>query len=153
MRFALDDSVVSNVEAQVPTPKSAEALKVLLLALSPSRSGVCDELLALIRMGVLRLENGIPTLARKWWTDVDVLMLDDMFENWGLDADPSGKYAIVDSIRKPLGKHWKKTEEGWVLDGYDVVYEDSEFDAWRLAFEDKQQSQSDNIDGVGRFGI
>jgi hypothetical protein len=154
IHFVVEDGVVSKVEDPIPSQEHVDALQLLLHVLSPTRSGVCDELLALIHMGVLAVdERGIPALCHDWWSNVDVLLLDDMSESWGVAADPSGKYGITDAVRMPLNEEWTKAEDGWALGEEDIVYEDSEFDAWRAAFEDKQQAQSDNIEGVGRFGI
>lgn len=155
IHFVVHDSVVSKLEDKIPTQEHVDAMQMLLHVLSPTRSGVCDELLALIHMGVLDVdERGVPSLCHKeWWSNADVLLLDDMAENWGVAADPSGKYGITDAVRMPLNEQWTKTEDGWALGEDDIVYEDSEFDAWRAAFEDKQQAQSDNVEGVGRFGI
>jgi hypothetical protein len=152
--FVVEDGVVSKVEDPISSQEQVDALQLLLHVLSPTRSGVCDELLALIQMGVLAVdERGLPALCHDWWSNVDVLLLDDMAESWGVAADPSGKYGITDAVRMPLDEQWTKAEDGWALGEEDTVYEDSEFDAWRAAFEDKQQAQSDNIEGVGRFGI
>jgi hypothetical protein len=152
-RFILDEDLIFNVDSPTDTDHAATILAHLL---SPARSGVCDELLALIRMEVLRLdERGIPVLARDWWSGVDLLLLDDMHNHWGVRADPSGKYGIVDDIRKPLAEEWTKTIHGWALtaDKSDTIYDSEEFDAWREAFEDKHHAQTDAMDGIGRFGI
>jgi hypothetical protein len=154
IHFVVEDGIISKVEDPIPSLEHVDALQLLLHVLSPTRSGVCDELLALIQLGVLAVdERGLPALCRDWWSNVDVLLLDDMAESWGVAADPSGKYGITDAVRMPLDEQWTKAEDGWALGEEDIVYEDSEFDAWRAAFEDKQQAQSDNIEGVGRFGI
>jgi len=147
--FLINEAIIKNVE-------TGDAKKALAHVLSPKQSGICDELLALIRMEIFDIDKrGIPVLANDWSSKADILLLDDMSQNWGTAADPSGKYGIVEDIRKPLDSEWVRTDYGWAHaeDDFDVVYEFAEFEYWRSAFEDKQQSQSDELEGVGRFGI
>lgn len=131
-------------------------LKLVATVASPEFSGVVDELLALIRMGVLRVdERGIPSLADAWWEHVDLLILEDMNNLWSVKSDPQGKFGITDEIRVPLKENWRRTRDGWVMNDApnEIVFDFDEFDAWREAFEEKQQEEQDDDEGIGKFGI
>jgi hypothetical protein len=139
-----------------PTVRHDSLLKVVATLASPESSGVVDELLALIRMGVLQVnERGIPHLADAWWERVDLLILEDMNNLWNVKSDPQGKFGIVDEIRLPLKDKWRRTRDGWVMDDEpnEIVFDFDEFDLWREAFEEKQQEDQDDDEGIGKFGI
>lgn len=139
------------------TKLPVDKLNMFAFAVLPSATGIVDELYALIRSSILDLnEAGIPKLASQWFSNVDVLLLDDMDSYWGIRADPTNKFGMSQHIRATLHREWEKTDEGWILvkeDPYDVVYEFAVFDEWRDAFEDKEKTKADSIEGVGRFGI
>jgi hypothetical protein len=155
IRFIVDDTVVVNLDEPDQSLLKLNALKILAHVLSPNQTGVYDELLALVRTGVLLVDKrGIPALAKDWWSSVEILLLDDMYESWGLQADPNGRYGVAEKVRKTLHRKWVRTHYGWAFaqDEEDIVFDFEEFDEWRMAFEDKRRAQSDGVDGVGRFG-
>jgi hypothetical protein len=124
--------------------------------LSPDHCGVIDELLALIRMKVVSVDEfGVPRLTEDWWEHVDLLILEDMNNHWGIKVDPQGKFGIVDEIRLPLAEKWRRTRDGWVMNDErdELVFDFDEFDVWREAFEEKQQEEQDDDEGIGKFGI
>ena len=130
---------------------------MMLLAhfLATGRSGIYDELIALIRMQAIVVQsNGIPNLAKDWWSFVDILLLDDMWTNWGLQQDENNNHGIHSRVRKSLQRKWTRNDGGWALHSYlnDIIFEFDEFDEWRVAYEAKQQTTSDGIHGIGRFG-
>ncbi len=139
------------------TSLSLDTLNAAAFVVLPSATGIIDELYALLRSSILTLNAaGIPYLAPQWFTNVDVLLLDDMDSYWGIGADPTGKFGMSQHVRATLHREWEKADEGWILvmeDPYDVVYEFAVFDEWRDAFEDKEKTKADSIEGVGRFGI
>ena len=53
-----------------------------------------------------------------------------------------------------LHRKWKRDDVGWAMHPHldDIVFELDEFDEWRVAYEAKQQSTSEGIHGIGRFG-
>ena len=157
LRFMLDDATVALLSAnQEPSPDSMEAMKMFAVALSPSTCGVYDELKSLIQSRVLSVNDaGIPNLTEEWSTKVDLLLLDDMDSFWTRSRDPSGKYGVSERVRTALGEKWRKTYKGWALasDPKEIVFDFGEFDEWRDAFEDQQQSKDDSSEGVGRFGV
>jgi len=127
---------------------------VKLLAYAISQTGICDELLALVRTEVVSIDNrGIPKLTKDWWSKVDLLLLDEMHEHFGVQADSTGKFGIAQMVRKKLDRKWVKGHYGWSFenDPHDIIYEYEEFDEWRRAYEEKQQSRSDGVAGVHRF--
>ena len=78
-----------------------------------------------------------------------------MYENWGVSADPTGRYAINNEVRKVLNDEWVRTEAGWAYasDPGDTVLEAEDFDMWREAFENKHEDRAAVNEGLGRFGI
>jgi hypothetical protein len=156
VRFVITDQVVSELQRyeETPTQQHAQPLNVLAHVLSPTRTGVMDELDALIKTKVVVVDDrGIPTLSRDWWTRVDILVLDDMEAKWGIDIDTKGKCGVFEPICKTLYRKWTSCDTGWALntDIEDIVYEYQEFDEWRMAFTDKQRSRFDHADGIGKF--
>jgi len=154
LRFVVDESVLAVLEAPDQPPQKLEAIKMLAHVLSPTKTGICDELLALIHTRVVSVDDrGIPSLTKDWWTRVDFLLLEDMHQKWSKVADPLGRYGVANTLRKCLKKKWVRTYRGWAFaqDEEDVVFDFEEFEDWRVAFEDKQQARDENIDGVGRF--
>jgi hypothetical protein len=130
------------------------AVKVLAHVISSGRTGICDELLALLRAGAIHIDDGgVFVPAKDWWSKVDFLLLEDMDENWSNAADVDGKYGISSYMRKILSKKWCRTEYGWALtsESDDIVFDFAEFDEWRAAFEEKQSARLDGAVGVGKF--
>jgi hypothetical protein len=157
IRFVIGNDVPTNLESRTSQSGGQDSfLRVLATLASPESSGVVDELLALIRMGVLRVdERGIPSLADAWWEHVDLLVLEDMNNLWSVKADSQGKFGIIDEIRLPLKEKWRRTRDGWVMtdEPNQIVFDFDEFDLWREAFEEKQQEEQDDDEGIGKFGI
>ena len=158
-RFLVKDSILDHLKkgpGEVSSPdyqRYAEDMKMLAYVIT--HCGIYDELLALIRTSVVKVDDrGIPALSAFWWSHVDILILDDMWSNWGILADPKGNYGVSFKIRKLLRRNWSRNESGWSLTSKkdDIIFEFEEFDEWRVAYEGKQQSLSDGIDGIGRFG-
>jgi hypothetical protein len=155
LRFAIDESVLEKLEENGQSVEKTAAAKLLAATVSPSVSGVYDELLALIRSDVLIVDSrGVPLLAKDWWTRVDILMLDEMAQRFGMRADPKGQHGICENVRKKLGRTWVRTERGWAFasDVDDVIFDFDEFDEWHQAYQEKQKNRSDGVDGIGRFG-
>lgn len=111
----------------------------------------------MIQIKVIQLNghNSRIQLTSDWYEHVDVLVLDDMNEHWGISVDPAGKFGVHETIRQTLKDKWTKKQHGWALrsDPRDIIYEFSEFDEWRDAFEDRQETKQEHTHGVGLFGI
>lgn len=137
---------------------SSESLEQLCLALhsiSPSGSGLYDELLSLVQSNVLEVRSGIPVLAQDWWTKVDIIILDDMDVSWSTAADPEGRYCINDELRDTLEEKWVKSEFGWAMvdDRKELIFEFAVLDEWREAFEGRLEQKANHVEGIGRFGL
>ena len=67
----------------------------------------------------------------------------------------SDRMVVTEHVRETLSQKWIKTEYGWALpdDPDENINGFGDFDEWRDAFEDEQQSKEDSAEGVGRFGI
>lgn len=158
VRFVVTDEIIANLEptSNETTESSSylEALTILSHFLSPGRTGVWDELAAMIKTKILEVdEHGIPALTKDWWTRVDILFLSEMNERCGFFADPKGVYGIVDTVRTTLSRKWIQCDTGWALtaDTDDIIYDFEEFDEWRAAFNEKKNARSDRVDGIGKF--
>lgn len=153
-RFLLDDNIVADLEGAEGSSQKLEAMKFLAHAASPMRTGVFDELLALVRTEILSIDSrGIPTLTKDWWSKADLLLLDEMHERFGVSVDPNGKCGVAEKIRKRLDRKWARMNEGWAFasDHRDIIYDFEEFDQWRVAWEEKQRSRSEGAAGVHKF--
>ena len=100
-------------------------------------------------------ERQIPVLAKSWYENVDLLILEDMKDNWGVKADPGGRFGVRDSIRRRLHSKWVRTYDGWALsrNRKEIIYDFGEFDEWRETFETKHQVEGEETEGIGQFGI
>ena len=171
MQFGLNEDLLSRLEvlafdttalnsdsdvADAVNKRAAEAAVVVTHLVSPERSGVLDELLSLLRSGIIRKsKHGGAILKKDWSSQVDPLLLDDMLVRWSLDADPENKYSMNNKIRYNLASYWMRLDGAWALseDMSEVVFIDQEFDEWRQTFEDKAQIKSNAEEGIGKFGI
>ena len=129
-------------------------MQCLAYTASPLRTGILDELLALVRSETVSIDSrGIPALTKDWWSKVDFLLLDDMHERFGVRVDPTGRYGVAEKIRTKLDHEWTSTPQGFAYasEPEDTVYDFAEFYQWRTVFEEKQQSQSEGATGVHRF--
>ena len=157
LRFIVTDEVLTKLEEPASADDPIYINNVMMLAhfLSPNKSGIYDELMALIRTKVIEVQsNGIPTLAKDWWSSVDILLLDDMWNRWDVRVDEKNNHGVYSKVRKMLHRKWKRDDVGWAMHPHldDIVFELDEFDEWRVAYEAKQQSTSEGIHGIGRFG-
>jgi hypothetical protein len=153
IRFLLDDTTIAGLSQIEDETSYYDAVKALAVSLSPNQSGVCDELLALLHTGVLTVDKirGIPVLSSKWYSFVDVLLLNDMQINWNRTSDPVGKYGIIDEITN-LSQFWQLAENGWILKNEnELVYDFNDMEEWRAAFEAKHCAKIEGIDGIGKF--
>ena len=124
--------------------------------LSPSHSGVYDELLAFIKTGIFEISsNGIPILAPDWFSKVDIILLDDLDASWGTASDPDGRYCVNDELRDTLEEQWIKSDYGWAMsdDPKDLVFDFEVLDEWRQTFEGRVEEQANYSEGIGRFGF
>lgn len=137
-------------------PRYVNAMMILAQVLSPHRSGIYDELLALIETTVAIVQpNGMVNLAQNWWSSVDILFLDDIWQHGGMAKDKAqSHYGVPLKMARMLRRHWKRVDEvGWALQSHpqNIVFEWDEFDQWRVAYEAQQQTTSDGVYGIGRF--
>ena len=153
-QFLLSKQVIEDLEKENGSPQKLEAMQCLAYAASPLRTGILDELLALVRSETVSIDSrGIPALTKDWWSKVDFLLLDDMLERFGVRVDPTGRYGVAEKIRTKLDHKWTSTPQGFAYasESEDTVYDFAEFYQWRTVFEEKQQSQSEGATGVHRF--
>jgi len=156
IRFVLDEGSVKSLGAAInfQAKEELEVLKALACFVSPDRSGIADEILALMKMDIIEIdERGACVLAEEWWANADLLLLEDMNLNWGRSVDPRRKHGVSEKIQKILREKWRRTESGWVAneEPNSLVFDFEEFDDWREAFERKQQSLLDDSEGIGWF--
>lgn len=126
------------------------------MLVGPSHSGLYDEILALVRAGVLRIaDKGAVELEEEWYMCVDFLVLSEMEELWSTKVDPKGIYGVHEQIKETLENNWIRLPHGWALTASPShpIYEDKDWDAWRRTFEGKNEALQENADGVGKFGI
>ena len=130
-----------------------KAITCMACVLNPSGgTGLMDEIRALMKSGVLTLtEKGYLRLARHWYLNVDVLLLDEFVDTWGFDR----RFLMDSKIVETLKKQWILTELGWAstAEPEDPIYDLAEFEEWKQAFEQKHETKSNEVSGINRFGI
>lgn len=138
------------------TVERVKSKMILSNLLSTDRTGVLDELLALQRFGVLTLKKGgVPKPAKDWYSSVDLMLLNEMYECWSPQADPMGKFMVSSKMRRKLHDKWIPSEQGWALkeDPGEIIFEYDEWDEWRNSFEEKQEEKTNTEHGIGGFGL
>jgi hypothetical protein len=154
------DSSTPTTSSKARLDVSEETVEQLCLAaylLSPASSGLYDELLALVQMGVLEISSkGIPLAAEDWASKVDCVVLEDMDAAWGTDVDPDGRYCIHQEMREALEDEWVKTSNGgWALaiDPEDIIFDPEVLEEWRQFFQGQLEEKANISEGIGRFGL
>ncbi len=133
---SLDCSADSNAHGQleVSDDETVEQLCLAAYFLSPASSGLYDEILALVEMGVIFVSNsGIPILDGDWPWKVDFVILEDMDTAWGSQGDPEGRYCVNQECRDAVEEDWVKTNCHWVLasDPEAVIFDTGVLEEWR----------------------
>lgn len=151
------DAVDSSGEMTVVVSKQqASDYASVVHLMSPTRTGVFDEVMTFMKMGVLEISpSGVPRLSEDWFSKVDIILLEDMESAWGSQMDPDGKYFVHKALRQGLEKHWERHSYGWVLtaDPDDLIFDFDELDEWRMTFEGKVEEKANISEGIGRFGL
>lgn len=132
-----------------------DLLRIVYLV-SPQRTGLFDELVALHRAGILaKTKKGGAVLTEDWVQRADPVLLDDMHLRWHVGEDVLNKFRVHPRVRRDLANYWLRLDEGWALneDISDVVYSNDEWSLWRRNFQAQIEHQADNNDGIGNFGI
>jgi len=152
---ALDQKELKKEPAQENPTELKHEQAALWYLLSPACTGVFDELLALLRLGIVSIKGSIPRLTKDWYERVNLHFLSEMHECWSPHVDKSGKYLVNQKIRRKLSKEWVIVEDGWASrdDPDDVIFDFDSWDEWRESFFQKQEDQSNKKHGIHRFGL
>ena len=138
------------------SPEETNGKLLMSHLLSPQRTGLYDEVMALYEMGVLRRTcGGRFVLSDKWYNHVDPLLLEDWALHWGKDIDPKNKHCLSELIRDELATSWSHVEGGWALsnDAADIVFLDDEWEEWQRHFRDRHESHLNEAEGIEKFGV
>lgn len=151
------DAVNSSREMTVVVSKQqATDYASLVHLMSPTRTGVVDEVMAFIKMGILEISpSGVPRLSEDWSSKVDIILLADMDSAWKSQVDSDGKYCVPNALRQSLEEQWERHSDGWALraDPDDLIFDFDELDEWRKTFEGKVEEKTNISEGIGRFGL
>jgi hypothetical protein len=155
--FTINSKWFGNGEAaKTKQKKWAEDMISLAYLLSPKKTGLLDEVKALMQLGIVRKsKQGAAVLSKEWFARVDPLVLEDMDMKWSFEADPNNKYLINGKVKRDLANYWIRVDGAWALneDLSELVFLDNEWDEWRRSFEDEAEKRADDEDGIGKFGI
>ena len=136
------------------TNEAGELLCLAAYLLSPVSTGVYDELLALLKTGVVEISaTGVPLLTEDWVTKVDYVVLQDMEDYW--KNDDVNRYCIFPAMKEMLQNEWVYEDDAWALssDPDDIIYNVPELDEWRQFFQGQMEAQANLSEGIGRFGL
>jgi hypothetical protein len=152
-----EDSIISN--SYSPFEFSNEVLDQFYLVihlLSPARSGLYDEMIALLKMGIFKISpSGIPVLTKDWWTKIDIVVLDEMNSSWSTKTDPDSRHCVSEELRDMLEEKWVKSDYGWSLleNRKELIFDFAILDEWRETFEGRLEEKANLSEGIGRFGL
>ena len=139
-----------------------------------SSTGVYDELMALVKMGIVEIirpfgddndhhdnrGDGIPILTKDWYKNVDFVILDDMDKGWSSEQDPYRFSLVPEGLRNVIEKWWIKSHHGWRMkddeeddDDDEVIFDFQAIEEWKQAFTGQQEQQARYDEGVGQFGF
>lgn len=136
---------------------SSETVGQLSLAaylLSPASIGLYDELLALVKTGVIEISSsGVPILIDDWSTKVDYFVLQDMEDHW--KNDTLNRYCLSSYMKETLEQEWIYEDDIWALasDPDDIIYNVQELEEWRQFFQGQMEAQTNQSEGIGGFGL
>jgi hypothetical protein len=151
------DAIDSSREMTVVVSKQqASDYASVVHLMSPTRTGVLDEVMIFTKMGILEISpSGVPRLSEDWFSKVDIILLEDMDSACGSQTDPDGKYCVHKALQQGLEKHWERHSYGWALtaDPDDLIFDFDELDEWRKTFEGKVEEEANISEGIGRFGL
>ena len=152
-----EDSIISKSHCALDV--SNEALDQFCLVihfLSPAKTGLYDELIALLKMDIFKVSrSGIPIISPDWWTKIDTVVLDEMHVSWSTKVDPDSRYCVNEEFRDVLEEKWIRSDHGWSLseNPKDVVFDFAILDEWRETFEGRLEEKADLSEGIGLFGL
>ena len=152
-----EDSIVSSSHSSFDARNEIlDEFCMLIHLLSPARSGLYDEMIALLKMGVFKVSpSGIPVLTEDWWTKIDIVVLDDMHTSWSTKIDPESRHCVNDELRDTLEEKWVWKRTGWSLaeNPSELVFDFAILDEWRETFEGRIEEKENMLEGIGRFGL
>jgi hypothetical protein len=152
-----EDSILSNSCSSFDLSNEVvDQFALVIHLLSPSRSGLYDELIALLKIGILKISSsGIPVLTEGWWAKIDIVILDEMSSSWSTKADPDSRYCVNEELRDTLEERWVKSDHGWSLleNPKDLIFDFGVLDEWRETFEGRLEEKANLSEGIGRFGL
>ena len=152
-----EDSIVSNSHSPFDVQnETLDEFCMLIHLLSPARSGLYDELVALLKMGVFKVSpSGIPVLTDDWWAKIDIVVLDDMHTSWSTKVDPDSRHCVNEELRDTLEEKWVWKRTGWSLaeNPTELVFDFAILDEWRETFEGRIEEKENMLEGIGRFGL
>lgn len=143
-----------SLSSPIQTSYSIHKLNVTNL-ISSSQTGLLDEIYFLLQSHILELSSTQSLqLSVQWYENVDSVLLNEMNTQWGIQADPDGKFCISNDVRNKLNQMWTRKERGWIRSDTDVLVHDCKIlDGIREKFESTFESTFDGLKGIGRFGI
>ncbi len=152
-----EDSIVSNSPLSFGVSNEIlDQFCTVIHLLSPARTGIYDEIIALLKMGVFKISpSGIPVLTEDWWTKIDIVVLDDMHTSWSTKIDPDSRHCVNEELRDTLEEKWVKSSRGWsLLENRDeLIFDFAILDEWRETFEGRLEEKANLLEGIGRFGL
>ena len=152
-----EDSILSNIHSTFDVSNSIlDEFCMVIHLLSPARSGLYDEILALLKMKVLKISSsGIPVLTDDWWTKIDIVVLDEMHTSWSTKVDPDSRHCISEELRDTLEEKWVWKKNGWYLleSSRELMFDFAILDEWRETFEGRLEEKANLLEGIGRFGL
>lgn len=152
-----EDSIISNSHSGLEfSNEILDQFCLVIHLLSPARSGLYDEMIALLKMGIFKVSSsGIPVLTEDWWAKIDIVVLDEMNSSWSTKVDPHSRYCVNDELRDTLEEKWVKSDYGWSLleNPKELIFDFGILDEWRETFEGRLEEKANHSDGIGRFGL
>ena len=152
-----EDSIVSNCPSSFGVSNEiVDQFCMIIHLLSPARTGLYDEMIALLKMGVFKIStSGIPLLTEDWWTKIDIVVLDDMHTSWSTKIDPDSRHCVNEELRDTLEEKWVKSSRGWTLleNRDELIFDFAILDEWRETFEGRLEEKANLLEGIGRFGL
>jgi hypothetical protein len=150
-----NDHALAMTDGLSLTPDVLDQFCLAVHYLSPSGTGLYEEILALLKMEVVKVRSGIPVFTHNWYEKVDILVLDDLGTYWSSDLDPEGKYCINEELRDTLEERWVKYSYGWALADApkELIFEYGVMDEWKETFEERLEENENQSEGIGRFGL
>ncbi|KAL9180020.1 hypothetical protein ACHAXT_007990 [Thalassiosira profunda] len=120
---------------------------------SDATTGLRHEINVLVGLDILSVStNGGLSLAKGWEKRVPQMVLNELRDEWGRDADGPNLHCIHGDVWSALHAYWERDEDGWI-GGDEIAFDDDEYELRKEIFTENCAKWAAERSGQGNFGV